>query len=310
MDAERLLTRLIGETIEMKVTVAPTRALIRADPSHIEQVIINLVTNARDAMPRGGALTITTSLVEADGAATSAAGSYVVLSVGDTGVGMDPETQRRAFDPFFTTKGVGEGSGLGLATVYGIVEQSGGRISVDSKPGEGSRFDIYLPRATESDLAATDDEIAAVPGESTVGATILIAEDEPEVRSVIGRMLRLAGFDVLLAADGKEAQARARAYQGPIDLLVTDVVMAPVGGLELARELCAERPRLRVLFVTGYTFEHDLPPADPARGIDHLHKPLTFEKLIKKVALLLAGPGHGTGARAALGSGRHRSERG
>jgi CheY-like chemotaxis protein len=209
----------------------------------------------------------------------------VVLSVTDTGVGMDAETRSNAFEPFFTTKEIGQGTGLGLATVYGVVEQSGGRVSINSRPGEGTRFDIYLPRTSE----ALSDEPAGVAVEpSYMRATVLVAEDEPEVRVAIERMLRLTGHEVLAAGDGEQAVAMARAHHGPIDLLVTDVVMPHLGGGPLARRLMEERPEMRVLFVSGYSWEGNLPPSDPARGIDFLQKPFDREQLMAKVGALLA----------------------
>jgi two-component system cell cycle sensor histidine kinase/response regulator CckA len=284
-EMDRLLTRLIGETVEMKTSLTEAGALVKADASQLEQVVVNLVTNARDAMPNGGALTIATTLVEAEGDATLPPGSYVVLSVTDTGVGMDAETRSNAFEPFFTTKELGRGTGLGLATVYGIVEQSGGRVSVESRPGEGTRFEIYLPRTSEAPGA----EVVGMPVESAVvAATVLVAEDEPEVRVAIERMLRLAGHEVLAAGDGEQAVAMSRAHRGPIDLLVTDVVMPHMGGGPLARRLMDERPEMRVLFVSGYSWEGDLPSSDPARGIDFLQKPFDREQLMAKVAALLA----------------------
>jgi len=239
-------------------------------------------------MPHGGRVTITTSLHAESAEQTLPSGTYVVLSVRDTGVGMDPETRRHAFDPFFTTKGVGRGTGLGLATVYGVVEQSGGRISVDTRPGEGSRFDIYLPSASELELARETEAAARTAIPRIAAATILIAEDELAVRNVTRRMLALAGHEVIVAADGKEALEWAHAHARPIDLLVTDVVMSPLSGLELARELRKERPDLRVLFMTGYTFEQEVPVADSTQGVDYLEKPFTLQDLTRKVSALLA----------------------
>jgi signal transduction histidine kinase/ActR/RegA family two-component response regulator len=287
-DMERLMRRLIGETIELKVTLAPERALVLADSGQLEQVIINLATNARDAMPGGGTLTLETTLVSAEGDDELPAGPYVVLTVTDSGMGMDLETRGRAFEPFFTTKEVGQGVGLGLATVYGVVDQSGGRVLVDSQPGQGSRFVIYLPRASEG--SAPEEIAEGVAPAPTMDATVLLAEDEPEVRAVAERLLRLGGYQVLSAGDGAEALARARAHPGRIDLLVTDVVMANLGGVELAQRLQKERPGVRVLYISGYSWDQRLPPSDPARGIDYLEKPLTFDSLMRKVSQVLGGP--------------------
>jgi signal transduction histidine kinase/CheY-like chemotaxis protein len=284
-DLQRLLAPILGAHVDLRLALGPDTLLIKADPSQIEQVIVNLVTNARDAMPRGGTLTITTSQVEVEGDAAVPAGSYVVLSVTDTGVGMDEGTRLRAFEPFFTTKEVGRGSGLGLATVYGVVEQSGGHISVESEPGAGTELKVYLPRTLEElREPATQPEMAPEPRR----ATILLVEDEPDVRSVIDRMLRLMGHEVLAAASSDEALALWRDHARPIDLLVTDVVMAGRAGPELARLLTAELPRLRVLLISGYRAEEELPASDPAYGMDYLQKPMTFETLRQKVSALLA----------------------
>jgi signal transduction histidine kinase/ActR/RegA family two-component response regulator len=288
VDMERLLRRLIGENVGLEVTLAPMGALVRADSGQLEQVIINLATNARDAMPGGGTLAIETALVAAEGDDALPAGSYVVLKVSDSGVGMDIETRRRAFEPFFTTKEIGQGVGLGLATVYGIVDQSGGRVLVDSQPGRGSTFKVYLPRAAES-TAPEEVPLAMLPA-AVVEATILLAEDEPGVRAVTERLLRQGGYQVIAAEDGQEALARARAYSGTIHLLVTDVVMATMGGVELARRLEQERPGLRVLYISGYSWDQGLPPSDPARGVEYLEKPLTFDSLMRKVSQVLAAP--------------------
>jgi CheY-like chemotaxis protein len=284
-DLQRLLAPVIGEHVDMRLALGGGSMLIKADPSQIEQVIVNLVTNARDAMPRGGTLTIATSHVEAEGDATVPAGSYVVLCVTDTGVGMDEGTRRRAFEPFFTTKEAGRGSGLGLATVHGVVEQSGGHISVESEPGAGTEFKVYLPQTSEEKW---ETEAQSPMASEPRRATILLAEDEPDVRSVVERMLRLMGHEVLVAASGDEAVELWRKHRRPIDLLVTDVVMAGRAGPELARLLTAELPRLRVLFISGYRADEALPASDPAHGMDYLQKPMTFEALHQKVTALLS----------------------
>jgi two-component system cell cycle sensor histidine kinase/response regulator CckA len=236
-------------------------------------------------MPRGGTLSITTALEDVNGDVTAARGSYVVLSVTDTGIGMDAVTLRRAFEPFFTTKDVGQGSGLGLATVYGVVDQSGGHVSVDSEPGAGTEFKIYLPRAAEP---PQEEQARLVPGGVSGPATILLVEDEPGVRAVLERMLRSMGHEVLVAAHGEEALAIWRAHAGRFDLLVTDVVMAGRPGPEVARLLTRESPGLRVLFISGYSAAETLPPCDPSRGVGYLPKPMTFETLAEKVSALLA----------------------
>jgi CheY-like chemotaxis protein len=273
------------------------------DPRQLEQVIINLATNARDAMPSGGRLRISTdTAVVGDGEPAPVtvgvrAGRYAVLIVEDSGIGMDGETRRQVFDPFFTTKELGKGTGLGLATVHGVVEQSGGHIVVDSQPGQGSRFVIYLPRAAE-DAAAEDIaegcEVtdAVLSGRQTPKTTpparILVAEDHPLVRAVLSRVLLDLGHVVLLAENGEEALKTSRGDQGEIDLLITDVMMARMGGLELAKHLLAERPQLRVLLISGYSRDVPLPGYEPNQGVDFLQKPFTPQELARAVARLLS----------------------
>jgi signal transduction histidine kinase len=289
-DAERLLARLIGEHIEVVVSLAPAPLAVFADAAQLEQVIVNLATNARDAMEAsaGGTLTIETRAEEipAGGAPTApglAPGSWVVLSVRDTGVGMDAETQRLAFHPFFTTKEVGHGTGLGLATVSGVVEQSGGHVLVESAPGKGSCFRVFLPRAEA--LVAAD--LAPSEGARPLRAeTVLLVEDEPAVRDVVSRTLAGAGMSVLEAESGEEALARARGHAGPIELLVTDVVMARMGGHELARRLMGMRPGVRVLFISGYSRDTELRAV--GEGVDFLPKPFTASALLDRVSRLLA----------------------
>jgi two-component system, cell cycle sensor histidine kinase and response regulator CckA len=284
-DLQRLLAPIIGEHVELRLALGPGSLLVKADPSQIEQVIVNLVTNARDAMPRGGTLTIATSEEEVEGEAPGPRARYVILCVTDTGVGMDEAIRQRAFEPFFTTKAVGRGSGLGLATVHGVVEQSGGHISVASEPGAGTEFKVYLPRALEPlDHAEVPPPLPDEPRR----ASILLAEDEAGVRSVLERMLRRMGHEVLAAASADEALAVWREHGQPIDLLVTDVVMAGRSGPELARLLTAESRALRVLFVSGYRADEVLPASAPTQGMDYLQKPMTYEALRQKVTTLLA----------------------
>jgi signal transduction histidine kinase/CheY-like chemotaxis protein len=315
-EAHRLLARLIGEHIALSLTRRPGPLPVYADRGQLEQVIVNLATNARDAMPAGGALTIETdeeALAGGDERAGAVAasplppGRYVVLSVRDTGVGMDAETLRLAFEPFFTTKEVGRGTGLGLATVNGIVEQSGGRVFVESEPGRGSTFRVLLPRAPE---AVTEEPAPAAVAAPRPGATALVVEDDAGVRGVIARALAAAGLTVLEADHGEQALARAGAHDGPIDLLVTDVVMARMGGPELARRLAAERPGLRVLFTSGYGREAAPAAPEAAAGVDFLQKPFASEALVERVARLLAGPpspAPGGPPRVAGAPGRRRS---
>jgi signal transduction histidine kinase/CheY-like chemotaxis protein len=289
--AQRMLARLIGENIELVASLHPAPLPTLADPGQLDQVLVNLATNARDAMPRGGTLTIETdAIVVAAGNEAAptgrglAPGPYVVLAVRDTGVGMDDETCRRAFHPFFTTKEIGHGTGLGLATVNGIVEQSGGRVVVESEPGRGSCFRVFLPRA-EAPVAAEGARAEAPPLRRRAG-TVLLVEDEPMVRDVISRALEGAGLTVLVADGGEQALVRARAHVGPIDVLLTDVVLARMDGRELASRLAGERPGMRVLFISGYGSEAD-PAAGADEGVELLEKPFTPDALVARVAHLL-----------------------
>ena len=259
-DLEKMLRRLIGAHIGLATdcSARPSLPRVRADVGQLEQVIVNLAVNARDAMPDGGTLTIRTGgaeLSEADCLAHSdfdvRPGRYVVLSVSDTGIGMDLATQARMFEPFFTTKGPGKGTGLGLATVYGIVKQSGGYIAVTSKPGKGTTFDIYLPAVSDAAPSAS-----AGTGASDVASggsgTILLVEDEAPVRALARRVLEQSGYTVLEAVDGMDGARVADAFEGEIDLLVTDVVMPNLGGRGLVERLRATRPRMAVLYISGY----------------------------------------------------------
>jgi signal transduction histidine kinase/CheY-like chemotaxis protein len=283
-----LLSRLIGEHIELMVFAASGPMTVEADPTQLQQMIINLATNARDAMPDGGTLTIATELAEqAPLVTTLRSGRYVALTVRDTGIGMDPETKRMAFHPFFTTKDVGKGTGLGLATVYGIVEQTGGQVHIESEPGRGSCFHVFLPwvGAAKTEPAAPPAKTA--PAAPTEPAIILVAEDEPLVRAVTARVLRRVGYTVIEAADGEQALQMARDHKPPIDMVISDVVMARLGGLELARRLTKERPGLPILLVSGYNREEMLSADDAARAIGFLQKPFTPGELLEKVSTLL-----------------------
>ncbi len=254
--AHKMLGRLIGADLALVVRQAPELGTVRADPGQIDQILLNLAINARDAMPTGGTLTLETSNVELDENYVAehwpvAPGRYVMLAVSDTGIGMDAETQRQIFEPFFTTKPVGQGTGLGLSTVYGIVKQSDGHIWVYSEPGLGTTFKIYFPRVD----APPDVTRPSAPVEVARGGheTILLVEDSPALREVIRHRLEAGGYVVLLAGDGEEALALAAARSAPIDLLLTDVVMPKLGGADLAKRLTSLRPGLPVLFMSGYT---------------------------------------------------------
>ena len=285
-DLEKMLRRLLGEDIELRTSLAADLGAVLADPGQIEQVIVNLAINARDAMEQGGVLTIetaNTTLVDPPPGERPVvkAGQYVQLSVTDTGTGMDEATRGRAFEPFFTTKERGRGTGLGLATVYGIVKQSGGYVWVTSEPGRGATFRVYLPLVDETPVRAPE---RPHPERSVRGSeTILVVEDEEPVRSLIQRFLTTQGYNLLIASGGDEALAVAAAADAPIALLVTDVVMPGLGGRALADRLVAQRPGLKVLFVSGYTDDDIgrrgvLDPRTP-----FLAKPFTPEGLLRKI---------------------------
>jgi CheY-like chemotaxis protein len=288
--AETLLKRLIGEDIELVTALAPRLGAIKADPGQLEQVIVNLAVNARDAMPEGGKITIETANVDMDVAYVrdhplARPGPYVMLSVSDTGTGMDEQTQRRIFEPFFTTKEMGKGTGLGLATVYGIVKQSGGFIWVYSELDHGTTFKVYLPRVTEAVDAPTP---RAQPKESPRGTeTVLLVEDAAAVRAVSRQVLERLGYAVLEAPDGKAALHLATKHRGPIHLLLTDVVMPELGGRQLAEQLTALRPELKVLYVSGYTDDAVVRHGVLEAGIAYLQKPFTPEILGRRVREVL-----------------------
>ena len=256
VEMEKLIRRLIGEDIELQTRPAAKGARVRADRGQLEQVLMNLAVNARDAMPNGGRLTIETSIVDLDDKYArfhpgSIPGAYVRMGVTDTGVGMDARTLSHVFEPFFTTKAVGKGTGLGLATVYGVVKQSGGYIAVQSEAGSGTSFDIFLPRITDN-ADPTRETNNRVDPERT-GQTVLLAEDEDAVRSLASRVLRKHGYQVLEARDGADALRVADSYAGFIHILLTDVVMPRMGGRELVERLTPVRPGMRVLYMSGYT---------------------------------------------------------
>jgi two-component system, cell cycle sensor histidine kinase and response regulator CckA len=286
-----LLRRLLGENVELATPKAPGLGGVKVDPSQLEQVIVNLAVNARDAMPDGGKLTIELSNVELHAAYAAAhtdvvPGPYVLLAVSDTGTGMDADTRAHAFEPFFTTKEVGKGTGMGLATVYGIVKQSGGSINVYSEPGHGTTFRIYLPRVAQEPTPAVAETPAARPSSSCM-ETILLAEDEPGVRSFARRTLEEYGYRVLEAAGGAEALTIAASHAGPIALLVTDVVMPGLQGHHLAAQLTATRPELRVLYVSGFTENSVIHHGVPDHGVAFLAKPFSADALGEAVRAVL-----------------------
>jgi nitrogen-specific signal transduction histidine kinase len=293
---ERMLERLIGEDVRVVTSLEPGLLAVEADPSSIEQAILNLAVNARDAMPDGGILTIRTkneTLEKADAAWAIRPGRYAMLSVSDTGHGMDVTTQARVFEPFFTTKPQGQGTGLGLAMVYGIVKQSGGHVWVESKPDEGTTFTVYLPQPSQVDAGAFRAGPRAAgephPAHARGGETILLVDDEEAVRSSARRALERAGYDVIAASDGSDALRLFTEHDGGIHMVVTDVVMPGLSGRELVGRLRIMRPKLRVLFVSGYTEEGVRRQGVLEPGAAYLEKPFTPEKLLRKVREVLDG---------------------
>jgi signal transduction histidine kinase len=291
-NVDRILHRLIGEDVEMVVDLADGLPAVRADPAQLEQVLTNLVVNARDAMPRGGKITIATRLVQATptelgiglgvGARIT---DFVQLEVSDTGVGMDARTMARVFEPFFTTKEPGRGTGLGLAISYGIVQEAGGAISVSSEPGVGTAVTIHLPPAAGS--ATPIPERRERPRDSTSAETVLIVEDEPLVRGLAERALKGRGYTVLTAGDGDVALEVARSWGRHIDLLVTDVIMPRTGGRLVAEQLSAARPGLKVLFISGHVDDPRVREAIESRGAAFLPKPFTPNDLAEAVRRVL-----------------------
>lgn len=298
LDMVKMLPRLLGEDIEVGTCLDSDLGMVKADQGQIEQVIMNLAVNARDAMPKGGRLRIETANVELDQAYVrqhpgSKPGHYVKLVVTDSGAGIDKKTIAHIFEPFFTTKEVGKGTGLGLATVYGVVKQSGGYIWVDSELGQGTSFQIYLPQVSEPAAIITPSApLAEAKGGSE---TILLVEDSEALRKLARAFLEAHGFQVLLAQDGEEAlQVEAR-HAGKIDLLLTDVVMPGMNGRVLAEKLLSKQPRTRVLFMSGYTDSFIAVHGVVEQGMVLLHKPFTEEALIKKVREVLDAKGLAAG---------------
>jgi PAS domain S-box-containing protein len=321
-DVAQMLHRLIGENIEVSVAPAASLGRVKADPGQMEQVILNLAVNSRDAMPNGGSLTITTSDVELDENDSRShqgapAGKYVLLAVRDTGGGMDTETQAHMFEPFFTTKAPGKGTGLGLATVYGVVKQSDGWIWVDSEQGRGTTFKIYLPRVEESreeksrvqesrvqesmisELATEELRAQKRPATKTAPSlgtapkgteTVLVVEDQDGIRDIVRESLRRNGYKVLVAVDGNEALEMASAYPDVIHLLVTDLVMPNIGGRELAQRLTPLRPGMKVLFMSGYSEHSALEIEVTDQPATVLQKPFSLDALARNVRRVLDEP--------------------
>jgi CheY-like chemotaxis protein len=287
---EKMLSRLIGADIKLTTKLTPDLASVKADPGQLEQVLVNLAVNARDAMPNGGELIIETANVTLDHqyarrhAVTP--GEYVLLAISDTGVGMTEEVKARLFEPFFTTKEVGKGTGLGLATCFGIVKQSGGHIRAYSILGEGTTFKIFLPQAEGTAPVAVKPEPTDILAQGT--ETILLAEDEATVRDLAARALRQQGYTVLEAANGDEALHLIRSQaEKEIHLLVTDMIMPQMGGAELADHLKTLLPNLKVLFISGYTDSTIIRYGLPKPGTGFLQKPFSSQRLIRKVRDML-----------------------
>ena len=288
-DMERLLRPLIGETIQFLTVLAPQPAHTRADAGQLEQVLMNLVVNAKDAMPAGGRLTIRTEQMTVDehhkwSPQFIRPGVYVTLSVSDTGTGMDRETQSRIFEPFFTTKEKGKGTGLGLSTVYGIVKQSGGYVMVQSELGRGTTFQIYLPLVE----GAAEKHSVSVPHAALGGSeTILLVEDEESVRGLVRDTLSSKGYRVLEGENGEAGVAAAAGHDGKIDLIITDVVMPGMGGREMVKRLIESRPGTKVLYLSGYTEDAVISEGSTERGTAFLQKPFTLQRLSRKVREVL-----------------------
>jgi PAS domain S-box-containing protein len=291
LEMDKLLRRVIGEDIELISIPAPKLGRVRVDPGQIEQVLVNLAVNARDAMPEGGKLTIETANITLGAGSVQHAevadGSYVLLAVSDTGVGMNAEVRQHLFEPFFTTKPSGQGTGLGLATCYGIVKRHGGYIWPYSEEGQGTTIKIYLPQVEEPAEARGRAGQSDQPRQGT--EVVLLVEDDSAVRALAGRVLRAHGYTVLEAANGEEALRSGQAHAGPIDLVLTDVVMPRMSGKELATQLAAQRPAVKMVFMSGYTdnalFHHGQLEGD----VEFLHKPFTPAALAGIVRRVLDG---------------------
>jgi PAS domain S-box-containing protein len=288
-NTQRMLARLIGEHIQLSVQLQPGLGRVEADPHRIEQAIVNLAINARDAMPEGGTLVIQMRDVyvgeEHEYPIAVEPGWYVMLSVSDTGMGMNEATRERAFEPFFTTKDASKGTGLGLAMVYGVVKQSRGHIWIDSEPEHGATFTILLPRV---DRDAESTEESWQPSQAIGGTeTILVAEDEQMLRDLAREVLRRYGYEVIEAANGKAALSASEQHHGAIDLLLTDIVMPEMNGRDLAAEILRARPHVKILFMSGYSKYVDDDRGFPGEKTDFVQKPFTPEILIRKVRQLL-----------------------
>jgi CheY-like chemotaxis protein len=287
-ELDAMLRRLLGADVALQTELDPGLWYVLADPNQVEQVLVNLVVNARDAMPAGGRVTITTSNRKMEAGAGRAngvrAGDYVILTVSDTGLGMDLPTQARIFEPFFTTKELGKGTGLGLSSVYGIVEQSGGHVAVESAPGQGATFTIHLPRYQGGGAAvASRPDRRSLPGGSE---TLLLVEDEAAVRASARRLLERHGYTVLEARHGADA-LRIVEQNGRIDLVLTDLVMPEMGGRELVERLRARQPELKVLYMSGYTEKAITVDGTMPPHTGFVEKPFTVEQLMRRLRRIL-----------------------
>ena len=289
-NVKKMLRRLIGEDVELITDLAEDLGPVKADIGQIEQVLMNLAVNARDAMPGGGRLTIGTRNLSLDPDLAVrhpglGPGPYVLLTVSDTGIGMDRETQSQIFEPFFTTKEQGRGTGLGLSTVYGIVKQSGGDIQVYSEPGLGTTFKIYLPRVEEAEKETPEFKPSKILSKGN--ETVLVVEDDEALRSLVREFLESVGYRVFTAADGEQGRRLAEQLQEPIHLLLTDVVMPKMNGLELADQLKGLFPELKVLFMSGYADNATIKPDWLGQSRRFISKPFERTTLLEQIRMML-----------------------
>jgi nitrogen-specific signal transduction histidine kinase/CheY-like chemotaxis protein len=292
-DIEKILRRLIGDDVELATTLDPAVSLISSDPGQMEQVLINLAVNARDAMPDGGRLHISTGEVTvpdddgSDGIDVEP-GVYVAIAVRDTGTGMTRDVQQHVFEPFFTTKEPGKGTGLGLPTVYGIAKQAGGTVVIESEPGEGTAVTVYFPRMDDSAVAVPEHPGTHAPlaGDETV----LLVEDDASLRALAARALRINGYEVLMAANGAEALKVAASHPGPVDIVASDVVMPGIGGRQLIEQLVETYAGIKVLFMSGYTNDEIVRRGVLGGGTAFLQKPFTPDQLVRSIRAVLDRP--------------------
>jgi PAS domain S-box-containing protein len=288
---EKLLARLIGEDVELVTVHEQEGLVVRADPGQIEQVVVNLITNARDAMPEGGTVTLATREVEVDAGARGGPhalppGRYAEMSVGDTGAGMSSDVAKKAFDPFFTTKPVGQGTGLGLSTVYGVLKQAGGEICIDSEPGHGTTVHVLLPLVDEP-AEATEPTSDGHPRPAGRGETVLVVEDEPAVTAFVVRLLLQSGYRVLCAANGREALEQYARHRDQVDLVFTDTIMPEMGGAELVERLREEQRPPKVLMTSGYVDSARVRATRLVSRAELLDKPYTPDELLRRVRQVL-----------------------